>query len=111
MPDPTYHHLGDHTESIHVGLSHRDKTHHSNDTAVRVQVTGNTLRPLVTSDIMGERHGIFVGNSDSTTIKDNYVALTRQGNVRRFDLAKPPAYVTEKRSGEGFTALAAHLAR
>ncbi len=60
------------TEGIRVGLStHADRTEHL--LADRVQIVGNTIDHLVPLDRSPAHAGIFVGNVQSATIRDNHV--------------------------------------
>jgi hypothetical protein len=64
-------------QGIHVGMSDsktgRDIIFSSNC----IRIIGNKVFNTVPQGFNGERHGIFVGNSDSTIVKDNYVEFQR----------------------------------
>jgi hypothetical protein len=62
-------------QGIHVGLSQRDdgKTYH----AGRVLIRDNYVLNYLSSQVMGERHGIFVGNFNCLHIEDNHLEQKR----------------------------------
>lgn len=74
---------------IHVGLSARsDKT----KTARRVLITGNTVTVPLRVVSTFERHGIFVGNSESTLIEHNVVHVERTALPALFPIDGIRAY-------------------
>lgn len=68
-------------QGIHVGLSHSDPSMKEMDQANRVIVSGNTIHVTVPSLSLRGRHGIFVGNCNSLTIKDNFATFKRLGDL------------------------------
>ena len=63
-------------EGIHVGLSHC-QAGEDQDTAGRVQLTGNTILVVLPPIYVRERFGIFVGHCQSLLIDNNFVQLWR----------------------------------
>lgn len=66
-------------QGIHVGLSHDDKDGPAPARLVaeRVLIAGNTVEIHFPLDLQRDRHGIFVGNTDSLVIEDNLVVVKR----------------------------------
>jgi hypothetical protein len=69
-------------QGIHVGLSDMKTSPPSTDLAVKqVQICGNTVNVLLTPEMSGDRHGIYLGCATSALISDNQIALTRGANA------------------------------
>jgi hypothetical protein len=69
-------------QGIHVGLSDRKAVPYvSGLQANVVQIIGNTINVRLTTEMTGDRHGIFVGSVESAVISDNHVELFRGPNV------------------------------
>jgi hypothetical protein len=69
-------------QGIHVGLSDMKTSPPSTDLAVKqVQICGNTVNVLLTPEMSGDRHGIYLGCATSAVISDNQIALTRGPNA------------------------------
>lgn len=64
-------------QGIHVGISHFEPQRGNPDVAGSVWVERNTVRVFLPTSASRERHGIFVGNCGSLTIRDNYLDLRR----------------------------------
>lgn len=67
-------------QGIHLGFSNEKlNTKDEFQQADTIQITGNHIQVLFLNRAMGEfpRHGIFVGNSNSILVKDNYILLIR----------------------------------
>ncbi len=64
-------------QGIHVGLSHSDPTRSQIDSTRTIMIHGNSIHICLPSSAGAERHGIFVGNSSSISMKDNWVSLKR----------------------------------
>ena len=60
-------------QGVHVGLSQKQDGRTPYLVARRVQVVGNTVRQRVPADQAASNPGIFVGNAESTTIRDNSI--------------------------------------
>lgn len=69
-------------QGIHVGLSDMKTSPPSTDLAVQqVQICGNTVNVLLTPEVSGDRHGIYLGCATSALISDNQIELTRGPNA------------------------------
>ena len=69
-------------QGIHVGLSDMKTVPPSTDLAVQqVQICGNTVNILLTPEMSGDRHGIYLGCATSAIISDNHLELTRGPNA------------------------------
>jgi hypothetical protein len=66
-------------QGIHVGLSNRKVPPAETPVAGRVSVIGNTVDVVLPFGRLGERHGVFVGNSDTLTVERNYLRLRSSG--------------------------------
>jgi hypothetical protein len=64
-------------QGIHTGTSHRGVTSGTHNKAGIVHIMDNNIRILLSPVATQERHGIFVGNSESLIIQDNYVSVQR----------------------------------
>lgn len=65
-------------QGIHIGLSHREAPPgdpEAFDRAGVISIRDNSVVAFLSSEMRGERHGIFVGNSDSLLIEGNYVQV------------------------------------
>jgi hypothetical protein len=63
-------------QGIHVGTSGRDT---AAPRAQCVLITGNAVETLLSAEAWGEeRHGIYVGNTDSAVIENNHVSARRR---------------------------------
>lgn len=67
-------------QGIHVGLSHReDKPSDEYDQIGVAVIRDNTVAVMLSSEMRGERHGIFVGNCGSLNVDGNFVRVVRDG--------------------------------
>jgi len=64
-------------QGVHIGVSHREASAGTPDSAGTVTVAGNTIGVSLAPELMRERHGIFAGNIDSLIVRDNYIRVTR----------------------------------
>ena len=72
-------------QGIHVGLSDRKAVPYiSGLSANVVQICGNTINIRLTSEMTGDRHGIFVGCVQSAVINDNHLELFRGPNAGQY---------------------------
>ena len=67
-------------QGIHIGLSHReDKPSDEYDQIGVAVIRDNTIGVMLSSEMRGERHGIFVGNCGSLNVDGNFVRVERDG--------------------------------
>jgi hypothetical protein len=71
-------------QGIHVGLSRRNST--ANLQSESVIIAQNTVAVSMPTAATGERHGIFVGNTESCLIKDNYLTVDRFPTTARLSI-------------------------
>lgn len=67
-------------QGIHIGVSHREPAPGDPEQADRAGVVGiadNSVVVYLSSEMRGERHGIFVGNTDSLLVERNFVRVLR----------------------------------
>lgn len=64
-------------QGVHVGLSHREARGGPHDQSGPIHVSGNTIGVTFFPTATRQRHGIFVGNSLSTIIDNNNVAVSQ----------------------------------
>lgn len=66
-------------QGIHIGMSHREAPPGKQlyDRAGIIGVADNSVVVVLSSEMRGERHGIFAGNCDSLLIEGNYVRVLR----------------------------------
>ncbi|WP_394698459.1 DUF6519 domain-containing protein [uncultured Desulfobacter sp.] len=65
------------SEGIHVGLRHRSMAQGKYDDVDRLVITNNTIDLRFPPLSFKERYGIFVGNSKSAIIENNFIRVTR----------------------------------
>ena len=87
-------------DGIHIGLSRHDPSREHPLFADRVQVTGNTVSLRIPWYERGAHVGIFVGNVQAATIRDNQVHIEERGDDS-FDLThmEMRAWVADNRKG------------
>jgi hypothetical protein len=69
-------------QGVHVGLSDRKAVPYVRGLrANAVQISGNTINIRLTSEMTGDRHGIFIGCVQSAVLSDNHLQLFRGPNA------------------------------
>ena len=64
-------------QGIHVGVSHREANRGTPDQVEWIRISGNTVHIRLGSQDTRERHALFIGNSASLAVENNYATLTR----------------------------------
>jgi len=62
-------------QGIHIGLSHRISEESEPDIAGRLMVSGNRVVNFQSAQMLGGRHGIYIGNFDCLHIENNHLML------------------------------------
>lgn len=74
--------LQDVIQGIHIGVSHEEAARGTPDRADAVIIAGNTVRVSLPTSATRERHAIFVGNSTSLIVENNYLTVRRFEKTR-----------------------------
>ena len=64
-------------QGVHIGLSHNDSEKSEPDHAGRLLLTGNRVVNYLSSQVLGEWHGLFIGNFECLHVENNYLELKK----------------------------------
>ncbi|MEZ4619006.1 MAG: DUF6519 domain-containing protein [Caldilineaceae bacterium] len=71
-------------QGIHVGLSQRNSS--ANLQSESTLISQNTVAVSLPTAAGGERHGIFVGNTESCLVEENYLSVERFATTANMDI-------------------------